>query len=97
MTVSEAAVRPDMRVLVELDELLEPRKSGPKSVVPGSLYYLLSIRVPGKGTAEVFINKEIHDQLSAFRLDRGDAFYLDFGLQKFSGRFEPRIVGISAA
>jgi hypothetical protein len=97
MTASEAAVKPDMSALVELDELMDARLSGPTSAKPGTPYYLLSIRCPGKGTAEVFINRGLHDQIRLLGLERGDAFLLDFGLQKFSGRFEPRIVGISAA
>lgn len=84
-------------ILVEMDELLDPFESGPRSAKPGTPYYKVSIRAPGQGVGETFVTEPVYRQLARMGLGRGDAFYLVFTLYKRQGMLEPRLTGVQAA
>ncbi len=82
------------QITVQFDELLDPRPNGKK---PGSFYHFVSVRKAGQGTAELYITKEVYDLIRALRLDSGAPMLLTFGLNKWNGQFEPRLLAVSAA
>lgn len=79
-------------IIVELDELLDPRFSE-KS---GKNYHYLSVRREGSGTAEMYISESMYNKVKSLRLLRGAALALRFGLNKFKGQFEARLVDVVA-
>ena len=80
-------------ILVELDELLDPRLSA----TTGKNYHYLSVRREGSGTAEMYISESIYNKIKALRLARGAMMFLQFALNKYKGQFEARLVDVQAA
>lgn len=78
-------------ITVELDEVLDPRTSGPNSRNPGTVYHFLSVRREGQGTAEIYVSADIYNKVKALRPARGAMLGLVYVLNKFKGSFEPRL------